>query len=100
MLAPQEDDNATQSSAYSVKLAPCFNWKRAKQRRMCIGTAALFCLLPEVSMVRSASAQPKTERGSNLLDRPRPSKHLPQYGSRNTLCALDNVVRSELRHAL
>jgi len=48
MLAAQEDDNATQSSAYSVKLAPCFNWKRAKQGQMCIGTAALFCPLPEV----------------------------------------------------
>src|SRR5262249_34346839 len=31
--------------------------------------------------------------------RPRPSKHLPQYGSRNTLRALDNVIRSSLRHA-
>ena len=84
----------TQSSAYSVKLAACFNWNRAKYRRTCIRTAALFYLLPEVSMVRDACAKPKNERGSNLLDRPRPSKHLPQYGSRNTLRALDNVIRS------
>jgi hypothetical protein len=48
-----------QSSAYSVKLAACFNWNRAKYRRACIGTADLFYLLSEVSMERDACGKLK-----------------------------------------
>jgi hypothetical protein len=35
-----------------------------------------------------------------LLHRPITYKHLPQYGSRNTLRAFDKVIRSQLRYAL
>jgi len=48
-----------QSSAYSVKLAACFNWNRAKYRRACIGTADLFYLLSEVAMERDACGKLK-----------------------------------------
>ena len=40
-----------------------------------------------------------SDRESDLLDRSRPSKHLPQYGSRNALPLFDDVIRSQLRHA-
>ncbi len=65
-----------------------------------MGAAFLLYLLPEVSVVRDACAEAKSERGSNLLDRPRPSKHLPQYGSHHTLRIFDQVIRLQLRHAL
>jgi hypothetical protein len=60
----------------------------------------LLLLLPEVPMLRDACAKVKSEGGSILLHRPITYKHLPQYGSRNTLRAFDKVIRSQLRYAL
>src|SRR5438067_9875935 len=73
----QEDGNATQSSAYSVKVAACFNWNRAKYRRGVLGTAAS---CPKSRGCAILVCKSKSARGWILLDRPRPSKHLPQYG--------------------
>jgi putative protein kinase ArgK-like GTPase of G3E family len=42
----------------------------------------------------------RTTGGSILLDRTRLFKHLSRHGSIKMRRALDNVIRSQLRHAL